>query len=307
VIHARPFEADPAADAQGLELAYDLDYGTGNPIGRQSLTVALSPESFTAGLAPSRTFLLESEARALRQAGVGTRASEADLLIFGPEGPIGNSLRFPDECVRHKILDMVGDLALLGRDLVGRVVAHRSGHSLNAALVRALLEAENVGGDGPLVDGDGDPTGHGFDLAAVLETMPNRYPHLLLDRVVEFESGRRLAAVKEVRLSDPFFRGRRHGRPVMPGMMVLEALTQAAAVLTAEHVGRSKNVTVVAALDHVTIGEPVVPGDRLSLEVSGLALQSGRATVRGVASVGERFAAEARIQLVLADVDRTAA
>ena len=129
-------------------LQYELDYGAGNPIGRQRLEVSLSPRHFRTALAPSRTFLLEAEAAALKSQGLGQRASFKDLLVFGPDGPIDNQLRFPDECVRHKLLDMVGDLALAGCDLIGRFVAHRSGHRLNAELVRAILE--QIAGQQPL-------------------------------------------------------------------------------------------------------------------------------------------------------------
>jgi UDP-3-O-acyl N-acetylglucosamine deacetylase len=122
-------------------LTYHLDYGPGSPIVSQDYRLRLTPGSFAEELAPSRTFLLEAEARALRQAGVGTRVTDADLLIFGPEGVVGNTLRYPDECARHKVLDMLGDLALLGMDLHADVVAYRSGHALNAALVRALAAA----------------------------------------------------------------------------------------------------------------------------------------------------------------------
>jgi UDP-3-O-acyl-N-acetylglucosamine deacetylase len=94
-------------------------------------------------LAPSRTFLLEAEAEAIKALGLGQRATCKDLLIFGPRGPIDNQLRFPDECVRHKMVDMVGDLALAGCDLVGRFTAYRSGHRLNAELVRAVLAADS--------------------------------------------------------------------------------------------------------------------------------------------------------------------
>ena len=133
---ARPCPADTLAS---LNLAYHLDYGANAPIPRQSFALDLSPASFRAELAPSRTFLLAAEADALRAAGIGRRTSETDLLVFGPHGPIHNVLRYPDECVRHKILDIVGDLALAGRDLIGQVEGHRSGHQLNATLVRALL------------------------------------------------------------------------------------------------------------------------------------------------------------------------
>ena len=131
-------EARPCRPARTV-LRYELDYGSGNPIGRQSLEVVLSPKLFQTGLAASRTFLLEHEAVAIQAQGLGCRATFKDLLVFGPDGPIDNQLRFPDECVRHKLADMVGDLALAGCDLVGCFVACRSGHRLNAELVRAIV------------------------------------------------------------------------------------------------------------------------------------------------------------------------
>jgi len=133
-IEARPCRSDK------LILSYELDYGAGNPIGRQSLEVSLSPRHFHMNLAPSRTFLLEAEAEAVKAQGLGLRTSCKDLLVFGKRGPIDNQLRFPDECVRHKLADLVGDLALAGCDLVGRFVAFRSGHRLNGELVRAIVE-----------------------------------------------------------------------------------------------------------------------------------------------------------------------
>jgi UDP-3-O-[3-hydroxymyristoyl] N-acetylglucosamine deacetylase len=134
-------EARPAGSGK-MVLAYELDYGSGNPIGRQSLEVTLAPRHFCRNLAPSRTFLLEIEARAMKAQGLGGHVTCQDLLVFSPQGPIENSLRFPDECVRHKMVDMVGDLALAGCDLVGRFVAFRSGHRLNAELVRQILAAQ---------------------------------------------------------------------------------------------------------------------------------------------------------------------
>jgi UDP-3-O-acyl N-acetylglucosamine deacetylase len=136
-------EARPCCSGKTI-LQYELDYGSGNPIGRQSLEISLSPRFFHMNLAPSRTFLLEAEARQLLASGMGQRMTYQDLLVFGVGGPIDNQLRFPDECVRHKMVDMVGDLAMVGCDLVGRFIAFRSGHRLNAELVRSLaaLEAE---------------------------------------------------------------------------------------------------------------------------------------------------------------------
>jgi UDP-3-O-acyl N-acetylglucosamine deacetylase len=136
-------EARPAAGDKTI-IHYELDYGSGNPIGRQSLEVTLAPRYFHLSLASSRTFMLQREAAALQAQGLGQRTTFDDLLIFDHEGPIGNALRFPDECVRHKILDMLGDFALAGCDLAGRFVAYRSGHRLNAELVRAMFASSSA-------------------------------------------------------------------------------------------------------------------------------------------------------------------
>jgi len=126
----------PASDT--VEFEYRLDYGPQGPIGRQTFQIRLSPDSFRTELAACRTFMLKSEADWLLAQGLGRRATCRDLLVFDSEGPIDNRLRFPDECARHKLVDMIGDLALAGRELVGRFRAYRSGHRLNAELVGAL-------------------------------------------------------------------------------------------------------------------------------------------------------------------------
>jgi UDP-3-O-acyl N-acetylglucosamine deacetylase len=127
----------PAEDAN-LCISYFLDYGDRSPLGRQVHTQVITPGSFVQNLAPCRTFILESEAAELRRQGLGTRTTTADLLVFGAHGPLDNTLRFANEPARHKVLDLLGDLSLLGADLVGHVVAYRSGHPLNIELVREL-------------------------------------------------------------------------------------------------------------------------------------------------------------------------
>jgi UDP-3-O-acyl N-acetylglucosamine deacetylase len=125
-------------DGPGLRVSYFLDYGLTSPIGRQLHTQLITPEAFAAEIAGCRTFILESEAAGLRGQGLGRRTTVADLVVFGRRGPIGNRLRCADEPARHKVLDIVGDLALLGVDLRGHLVACRSGHPLNIELVRQL-------------------------------------------------------------------------------------------------------------------------------------------------------------------------
>lgn len=127
----------------GLSIDYALDYGAG-PIGRQAFALEVTPASYRRELAAARTFITTAEAERLRSAGLGLDVSPRDLVVFGPDGPVDNPLRWPDECVRHKVLDLVGDLALAGRPIHAHVRASRSGHRLNAALA-GLLAASAVG------------------------------------------------------------------------------------------------------------------------------------------------------------------
>jgi len=128
-------------DHDGLSCEYQLDYGPG-PIESQTYRLHVSPGTFRKELAAARTFLLQHDAERLRSSGIGARVTYQNLLVFDEHSPIDNELRFDDECVRHKTLDLIGDLALAGCDLVGHVVAHRSGHRLSAELVAAWLEKE---------------------------------------------------------------------------------------------------------------------------------------------------------------------
>lgn len=132
-VEARPTETS------GLTIQCFIDYGPTGPIGRQAFRLHVTPDSFREELSAARTYLLQEEAQWLRSQGLGARVTCRDLLVFDSDGPIDNVLRFDDECVRHKTLDAVGDLALAGCDLIGHVTAYCSGHRLNAELVKALL------------------------------------------------------------------------------------------------------------------------------------------------------------------------
>jgi UDP-3-O-[3-hydroxymyristoyl] N-acetylglucosamine deacetylase len=128
----------------GLAIKYRLDYGSESAIGRQTIELRVTPQTFLTELAPARTFILAEEAEWLKSRGLATRVTNKDLLVFGPEGPIDNEMRMENECVRHKTLDLIGDLSLVGCDLVGHFIAHRSGHRLNAELVKVLLKEGRI-------------------------------------------------------------------------------------------------------------------------------------------------------------------
>jgi UDP-3-O-acyl-N-acetylglucosamine deacetylase len=136
-------EAQPPRTA-GLTLAYELDYGAQTAIGRQTYALDLTPDSFRRELSACRTFIPNEVAQAMLAEGRGQRVTPRDLLIFDAHGPIDNKLRFSNECARHKLLDVVGDLALTGCEIVGHVVAFRTGHRLHAELATRLLEQAEV-------------------------------------------------------------------------------------------------------------------------------------------------------------------
>ena len=135
VLHAEPGEP-------GLWLSYSLDYGSHSPIRPQSAEFQITPETFVAKIASARTFLLEQEIAYLRSRGYGQKVTLQDLLVFGPQGPIENALRAPNECARHKLLDCLGDLALAGCDIQGQIRAIRTGHRHNHELARRLCQAQ---------------------------------------------------------------------------------------------------------------------------------------------------------------------
>jgi UDP-3-O-acyl-N-acetylglucosamine deacetylase len=128
----------------GLAISYHLDYGPHSPIRPQNRTFVLTPDAFAAEIAACRTFVLDSEVAALKDQGLGRGLTHQDLLVFGPRGPIDNQLLFPDECARHKILDCIGDFALLGTDLWGHIHACCTGHTDNHDATALILDHERL-------------------------------------------------------------------------------------------------------------------------------------------------------------------
>jgi UDP-3-O-[3-hydroxymyristoyl] N-acetylglucosamine deacetylase / 3-hydroxyacyl-[acyl-carrier-protein] dehydratase len=295
--------ANPGA-AGALTLSYHLDYGPDAPIPAHSYCVEVSPETFKQEIASSRTFVTENEAGALRASGIGLRTTTADLLIFGPEGPIGNSLRFPDECARHKVLDLLGDLALVGFDVEGKVVAHRSGHQTNHALARRLSE---LAANGTTRSNPSGPPqrASGLDIQGIMSLLPHRYPFLLIDRVLELEPPRRAVAVKNVSINEPFFSGHWPGLPIMPGVLILESVAQTAGILIGASIEKPQSkIAMIASIDRVKLRRPVVPGDQLRIEVQSRRIKNRSACIKGHARVGESLAAEAQFRFVIMEADR---
>ena len=281
-----------------LDILYDLDYGEIPSIGRQVLSYRLGQDDFLTQLAPARTFLLEAEAREFQAQGLGEHLTTKDILVMGAAGPIDNELRFRDEHVRHKLVDLIGDLALLGQHLCGRIVAYKSGHELNHHLVRRLVETLAARGLSRSLAGQ--PL---MDIRSIMKLLPHRYPFLMIDRVVEIDGDKRAVAIKNVSINEPFFQGHYPGQPIMPGVMILEAMAQLSGILLSRKLEHTGKVAMLLSMDKVKLRRPVRPGDQLFLEAEALHVRSRTGHTRCRALVDGELAAEAEIKFMLVDAE----
>ncbi len=280
----------------GLTVTYSLNYPN-SPIGQQHLTLDLSDETYARQISPARTFCLESEAQAMVQQGIAKGGSYENTLVWGADGPIQNTLRFPDEPVRHKILDLLGDLATLGAGLRAHLVAIKSGHSTNLKLVKRIAAAFEGGDQGPAARVGGTL----LDVREIAKILPHRYPFLLVDKVVELDGYRRAVGIKNVSFNEPFFQGHFPGQPIMPGVLQIEAMAQLAGVLLMRKSDNQARVAVLLSLDGVKLRKSVVPGDQLRIEVETIKVKARTGEVFARATVEGALVAEASMKFMLMD------
>ncbi len=283
--------------AEDFKISYALEYP--HPMLRQSVTFAITPEIFEQELSSCRTFCLKEEADALLAKGLGQGATTTNTLVFGPEGVVDNTLRFSDEAARHKVLDCLGDLYLLGMPIKGHVFAFKSGHNLNRELLKKIAEQKKKYDAVRTVSKIEYIPGTSLDVRGIMNVIPHRYPFLLVDRILELESGKRAVAIKNVTANEAFFQGHFPARPVMPGVLMVEAMAQVAGVIVLSNSEFAGKLAFFMSVDAVKFRKVVEPGDQVVMEVEITKARSRVAQAKGVCKVDGEVVCEAEMGFAL--------
>lgn len=288
-----------ALPSEDFRVTYTLQYD-GDPGFCQTVDLKIDEKTYREEIAPARTFVLESEVKELQARGLGKGASAENTLVIDENGKAPN-FRLPDEPARHKLLDLIGDCYLLRCSISGHLIAHRSGHGLNAELSARIAEAhvrdrelEDVLIKAP----------DGLDISDIQKVLPHRYPFLLVDRVLEVEEGTRAVGLKNVSFNEEYFQGHFPGQPVMPGVLQLEALAQLSGVLLLRSSADSNRIAYILGIDDVKFRKTVVPGDQLILEAELKKLRARTAQVQVRATVDGKPVTEATIRFMIVDSHR---
>ena len=279
------YEAFPAE-------TFELDVSIAFPhplIGAQRFSTRLTADTFARELAFARTFGFVSEFEPLRARGLVQGVSTQNAVVLDDDGVVENALRSPDEFVRHKMMDCVGDLALAGLRIKARIVAHKPSHRGTVLFVRALqasLAQES----------------HVLGIEEIMQVLPHRYPFLLVDRVLELDPGKRVVGIKNVTINEPFFQGHFPGHPIMPGVLIVEAMAQVGGMLLMGAVpDPASKVVYFTSLNNVKWRRPVKPGDQLRMELELLQVRGPMCRMQGVAKVDGEVVCEAEMSAMVRD------
>ncbi len=273
----------------------------------QHLSLVIDPEVYVAQVAAARTFTIYEDIEELIKLGkIKGGSLDCAIVIKGDKIISKEPLRFADEFVRHKILDIIGDIVLLGLPLKAHIVATRPGHAVNAELTKALFEKYEAWKKGgkkavkPAAVKAEVTTETTLDVRRVLDLLPHRYPFVMIDRVVEL-AAESLTAIKNVTINEPFFQGHYPGNPVMPGVLQVEAMAQAAGILLLRRTTMEGKTALFMSCDKVKWRKPVRPGDQLSISVKLTKIRGSIACAEGECSVGGQVVSSADLMFAVVD------
>ena len=262
----------------------------------------ITPETYEKELSTARTFCFYEDIQPLLEKGLiqGGTLDNA-IVIKGDEFICAGGLRFPNECARHKTMDMIGDLILNGRRILGHVIAVMPGHGVNTQMAGKLqkLYQGMVAMRPKAVE---IPTGDAvMDITDVLNILPHRYPMLMVDRIIGFEGEHKCIGQKNISINEPYFQGHFPNRPVMPGVLQIEAMAQVASILMLRIPENAGKIGYFMSCDKVKWRRPVVPGDVLTIEMELTKIRGAIGVASGRCLVGDEVTCEAELKFMVAD------
>jgi UDP-3-O-[3-hydroxymyristoyl] N-acetylglucosamine deacetylase/3-hydroxyacyl-[acyl-carrier-protein] dehydratase len=283
-----------------FRVSYTLNYE--HPLLKaQYISFTVDENTFAKEISTARTFCLQKEVNELRKKGLGKGANYDNTVVVGEDGIIDNKLRFEDEFARHKILDLLGDLYLLGYNIRGHIIAMRSGHPLNMQLVEKINNQREKIQAGGIKAVYVETSGNTLDSIDIQKILPHRYPFLLVDKIIEIEPDKKAVGIKNVTINEQFFTGHFPGKPVMPGVLIVEAMAQVAGVLMLNKKENIGKYAYFMSLDNAKFRKTVVPGDQLRLEVEIVKLRSKTGLAHTRALVDGAIVSEADLMFALVD------
>jgi len=265
-------------------------------IGTQYASFTITEESYVREIAPARTFCFLREVKMLQEKGLIKGGSLESAVVIGDDTILNDELRYPDEFVRHKILDLIGDMYLLGRPIKGHIVSVKGGHEKNVLFSKQIKKALANGHGTHIRDLEnaGPAARPALDVGKIMKILPHRYPFLLVDRILSFVPMERVTGIKNVTVNEPFFQGHWPETPVMPGVMIVEAMAQVSAVLIfGDNPDPSGKLAFFLGVDKAKFRRTVVPGDQLVIECTMVRCRRNACKVSAKAMVDGAVVAEA--------------
>lgn len=258
----------------------------------QMASVELNEETFVKDIAPARTFCFRSEVELLKSKGLGKGGSKENVVVIDDDGKPDQPPRVENEMAKHKMLDLIGDLYLLGGIPKANIVAIRSGHELNTKLVKKIIDQNQK-----IRRMRNIPTIQPLEVNDIKEILPHRFPFLMVDRIIELDEDKMAVGIKNVTANEEFFQGHFPQQPIMPGVLHVEALAQVAGVLLFHSQKDNKSLGFFRAIENVKFRRPVVPGDQLRLEVQLDKKKGGLARFIGQVYVNAQLVTEAEFTI----------
>jgi len=285
-----------------MTIAYDHP-----TVGTQYASFTITEDTFKTDLAPARTFCFLREVKMLQEAGLIRGGSLESAVVIGDDGILNDTLRFPDEFVRHKILDLLGDTYLLGCPLKGHIIGAKCGHEKNVnfskQIQKVYASARPEYGIRPYKQ-KVRRTPPALDVNKIMKILPHRYPFLLVDRILSFEPLKTVTGIKNVTVNEPFFQGHWPNIPVMPGVLIIEAMAQVGAVLVFGENGEPNGrLAFLMGVEKGRFRDTVVPGDQLVIKAEMLHYRHNACKIKAVALVDDAVAAEAVMSFGLMHIE----